>query len=312
MGENSKIEWCHHSFNIVWGCTKVSPACTNCYAEAWAKRMGFDVWGPNAERRLLSESYWKQPLKWNRQAEAEGQRKRVFCSSMADVFEDHPTVASQRERLWPLIEQTPMLDWLLLSKRPENMTRFAPSSWAGGWPENAWALATAENQEWASKRITELLRVPAEIRGISAEPLLGPIDFTDWLDHAICRFCQGRSWNEGIDCDRCGGLGEQSRPIDLIIVGGESGHQARPMHPQWVRDIRAQCAAYNVNFFFKQWGEFLPGSQAKHLSDAELTKFKAQPLDSEGVSSWQFRVGKHLAGRLLDGKEYNEMPRSCE
>jgi protein gp37 len=140
MGKDTKIEWAKHTFNIVWGCTKVSEACASCYAEALAKRFGHSVWGADKERRKLGEAYWKQPLKWNAAAGAAGVRERVFCSSMADVFEDHPTVAEERQKLWPLIESTPNLNWLLLTKRPENMLKFTP--WSARWPSNIWAMCT--------------------------------------------------------------------------------------------------------------------------------------------------------------------------
>ena len=149
MARDSKIEWTHHTHNIVWGCTRVSPACQNCYAEAMAKRWGYDVWGPG-ERRTLSDSYWRQPLSWDAEARREGVRRRVFACSMCDVFEDHPTVAREREKLWALIARTTYLDWLLLTKRPENIARFCP--WQDRWPPHVWAMATAESQEWLDRR----------------------------------------------------------------------------------------------------------------------------------------------------------------
>lgn len=172
MGKDSGIEWTHHTFNIVFGCTKVSEACRSCYAEAFAKRLGLDVWGENKPRKTLSADYWKQPLKWDKAAAAAGERHRVFCSSMADVFEDHPTVAEQRLRLWPLIEATPNLDWLLLTKRPENIHRHGP--WMS-WPENVWLGTTTENQARFDERWPYLRDTEAVVRFVSAEPMLGPI-----------------------------------------------------------------------------------------------------------------------------------------
>jgi protein gp37 len=129
MGETTGITWTDHTFNIVWGCHKVSDECKHCYAEAWSKRVGLKVWGQNGARRTFGEKHWHEPLKWNRDAERAGVRARVFCSSMADVFESHPTLTEERQKLWPLIGLTPWLDWQLLTKRPENMRRFAPEAW---------------------------------------------------------------------------------------------------------------------------------------------------------------------------------------
>jgi protein gp37 len=132
MGENSKIEWTTHTFNPWWGCTKVSEACKHCYAEAWAKRLGQRVWGPKSKRRFFTDQHWKQPLTWNRKAEGAKERPRVFCASMADVFENQTELESHRRRLWDLIEATPNLDWLLLTKRPMNVKQL--SGWTLDWP----------------------------------------------------------------------------------------------------------------------------------------------------------------------------------
>lgn len=143
MGENSKIEWTHHTFNTWWGCVKVSPACDNCYAESLSKRFG-DHWGPKAEYRTFSDKHWNEPLRWNRAAEKAGERHRVFCASMADVF-DNRAPEGARERLWALIRQTPHLDWLLLTKRPQNIAEMLPEDWGDGYP-NVWLGVTVENQ----------------------------------------------------------------------------------------------------------------------------------------------------------------------
>ncbi len=136
MAKNSRIEWTTHTFNPWWGCVKVSPACKHCYAESWAKRVGSNVWGIKAERRFFGDKHWAEPLKWDVLAAASGVRARVFCASMADVFEDRRDLDVHRARLWKLIEATPHLDWLLLTKRPEIISRLAP--WANQWPENVW------------------------------------------------------------------------------------------------------------------------------------------------------------------------------
>src|SRR6185503_17179454 len=154
MARDSKIEWTHHTFNPWWGCTKVSPGCKHCYAETWAKRVGKALWGPKAPRREPSDAYWRQPLAWNADALRRGRRARVFCASMADVFEDRRDLDASRERLWQLIAESPKLDWLLLTKRPQNVSRLAP--YGESWPDNVWLGATAENQKWLDKRMREL------------------------------------------------------------------------------------------------------------------------------------------------------------
>ena len=231
MAEHSTIEWTDHTFNPWWGCTKVSPACDHCYAEGWAKRTGHDVWGAKSSRRFLSESTWKQPERWNRAAARAGTRMRVFCASMADVFEWGHRLSAARERLWELIERTPHLDWLLLTKRPHLVQRLAP--WSTRWPAHVWLGTTAENQRFAAKRIPHLLEIPCRIRFLSCEPLLGPVDLAQWIDD-----------------------------LHWVIAGGESGGRARPTHPGWVRALREQCVAGNVAFHFKQWGAWQPREEA--------------------------------------------------
>ena len=144
MARNSKIEWTDHTFNPWWGCTKVSPACDHCYAETWARRVGLDVWSSGKPRRFLSDAYWQQPHRWNKQARVANQRARVFCASMSDVFEWKKELTPWRHKLWELIEETPYLDWLLLTKRPHLVTRMTP--WNDDWPRNVWLGVTVENQ----------------------------------------------------------------------------------------------------------------------------------------------------------------------
>ena len=159
MSENSKIEWTDHTFNPWSGCVKVSPACQHCYAAALPPAYRRNaVWGAHTDRMPASDSYWAQPLAWDRKARKEGVRRRVFCASTADVFEDRADLDPLRERLWDLIQKTPNLDWLLLTKRPEVMFKWSQSH---PWPVNAWAGTTVESQDWADRRIPWLLRVPA-------------------------------------------------------------------------------------------------------------------------------------------------------
>lgn len=247
MAKNSRIEWTNHTFNPWWGCVKVSPACKHCYAEAWSKRVGQKVWGPKSDRRFFGEKHWSEPLKWNAEAAATGERRRVFCASMADVFEDREGLDEWRIRLWGLIELTPNLDWLLLTKRPERVERSVP--WTQKWPANVWIGTTVENQEWADERLPHLKRLPAAVRFISAEPLLGPVDLRPWLGSTL----------------------------DWVITGGESGPKARPSSPTWFRNVMNQCMEADVAFHFKQWGDWAPGqginlakARAEHAADGTL------------------------------------------
>lgn len=216
--KDSKIEWTHHTFNPWWGCSKVSPGCSHCYAEALSKRTGNTIWGNESPRRFFGDKHWNEPLKWNAEAAFDGMRRRVFCASMADIFEDRHDLVPHRSRLFSLIELTPWLDWLLLTKRPENIHRLAGLP----MPNNVWLGTSAEDQERWNERVPVLLSLPATIHFVSAEPLLGPITMNEF------------------------------RP-DWLIVGGESGSKARSMERNWVVSLRNQCDSRTV-FFFKQWG----------------------------------------------------------
>lgn len=276
MGADSKIEWTHHTFNPWMGCTKVSPECANCYAEELMDtRYGKTKWGPRGLRVIKAESGWREPLKWNRDAASKGERARVFCASLADVFEWNDTmpkeawaaVCAARERLFNLIDETPWLDWLLLTKRPENIRKAMPSP-----PLNVW-LGTSVGNANAKHRIDTLRNTPASVRFLSCEPLIGPL---------------GKLNLDG---------------IHWVIAGGESGPHARPMHPEWAREIRDQCQAAGVAFFFKQWGEFAVTSEPTDAFNRATKNFETVPAGG-GMA----RIGKKAAGRLLDGVEWNEYP----
>lgn len=235
MGIETEIAWTDSTFNPWWGCFKISAGCKNCYADTFAKRVGLKVWGQDAEHRRFGDKHWREPEKWNRAAERDGRRQRVFCASMADVFEGRNEDADDRARLFALIEATPHLDWLLLTKRPQNMIALAPDRWRGGWPPNAWAGTTVEDQNCGDERVPELLKVPAQIRFLSMEPLIAPVIF------------RGRHWfDQTADFMRGG--------ISWAIVGGESGHGARPFDVAWARSIRRYCDEAGVAYFFKQAG----------------------------------------------------------
>lgn len=227
MGKDSKIEWTDHTFNPWTGCTKVSEGCAHCYAESLNKKFnGGRNWGVGAPRAVSSDAYWRQPFKWDVEAQRDGVRRRVFCASMADVF-DPEAPADVRKRLWNLIAATPFLDWLLLTKRPERVREFLPDPWGpNGWP-NVWLGTSVENQRRADERVPRLLNIPARVRFLSCEPLLGPVSLLrqDWLS--------GLHW---------------------VITGGESGRGARPVDPEWFRMLKADCEFGGVAFFMKQMG----------------------------------------------------------
>ena len=277
MAQHTKIEWTDHTFNPWWGCSKVSPACDHCYAEAWAKRTGHRVWGQRAPRRHLSDAYWKQPLRWNRQAQAARRRHRVFCASMADVFEWRADLKPARARLWQLIEDTPHLDWLLLTKRPHLAQRLAP--WRGEWPAGVWLGATVESQKFAASRIAPLADSGARTTFVSCEPLLGPLDLRGWL---------------------------RAGAIDWVIAGGESGGCARPCDPAWLRGLRDQCAAAGTPFHFKQWGDWLPLEGEAQRTEAPA----ARVLRDRRYSVPFVRRGKKRCGRELDGRHWDDAPGS--
>jgi protein gp37 len=278
VGKNSSIEWTHHTFNPWWGCEKVSPACRNCYAESVARRFGHGVWGAKAPRRFFGENHWREPLRWNAVAEIERERKRVFCASMADVFEARVELNPARARLWELVGLTPWLDWLLLTKRPEAVTSLI--RWGRSWPENVWIGTTVENQEWADRRLPHLARIPAARRFLSCEPLLGSVDLSPWLAPA-----------------------NPSRyPVDWVIAGGESGPSARPMLPAWPAELRDACRTANVPFFFKQWGSWTPSRSPARPHDEVI-------FDAATMRTFHMRkVSKIAARRDLDGRTWDEIP----
>lgn len=326
MASDSKIEWTDHTFNGWWGCQKVHAGCANCYAEATDHRWGGDHWGPKQPRRFILGE-WSKPARWQREAAEAGVMRRVFASSMCDVFEDYDgpmidvhgnrvdhTLDSCRASIFEMIEQTPNLIWLLLTKRPENVTRMVPGPWLDVWPSNVMTGTSPCDQHTADKCIPALLKVPGK-RFLSMEPLLGAVDLRLYCIDGIA-----------VDplCDDCGDRhdGRCEPGIHWVIVGGESGGGARPMHPDWVRSIRDQCAAAGVPFFFKQWGAWVPQVQAH--PDALTPKTAANALyvapdgstrdanhGARGDSATVQRVGKKAAGQLLDGVEHNGMPGSA-
>jgi protein gp37 len=236
MGRTA-ISWTDLTFNLWWGCVRVSPGCVGCYADMTARRYGHaGLWRRSGPRRFLGEGTWSQPRKWNRDAELAGRVDLVFCSSMADAFEIHPVaeIAEQqelaRQRLWQMVDAYPFLIWQLLTKRLDNVADLVP--WGDTWPRNVWLGTSVEDQERAYSRLSLLTTYPADIavRFVSVEPLLEPVQIEPWL--AIPRHVG----------------------VDWVIVGGESGGKARRFELSWARDIRDQVARSSAAFFFKQTG----------------------------------------------------------
>lgn len=322
MSDNTKIEWCDSTFNPWIGCTKVSPECDNCYAEA-----DFDLrkhrvkWGTGNQRSRTSPENWKKPLQWDRKHDeffaVNGLRRRVFCASLADVF-DNEVPAAWRHDLFNLIHDTPNLDWLLLTKRPQNIIRMVNESGcvAGNGtrylPGNVWLGASAGDQNRVDMNVPPLLRAKeatgARFAFLSIEPLLGPVVLPECTGNYRCKM-------NGID-------GHSERPLgglDWIVVGGESGQHARPMHPDWVRALRDQCAAAGVPFLFKQWGEWVPhgpipgGDEARDLRNGIVQYMIGDGREFDGHfrrgDAAVRRVGKKAAGRLLDGVQHDGYPK---
>ena len=273
MSEHSKIEWTDHTFNPWWGCMKVSDGCRNCYAETFAKRVGQRVWGPpsTTTRREFSAKHWAEPLNWHAAALAEGKRARVFCASMADVFEDHPVAAQERPRLWETISACTSLDWLLLTKRPENIIDMLPVGWKHQLPPHIWIGTSTENQQTADERIPHLLMVPAAVRFLSMEPLLGPVDLEREVVLPTGKSCQP------LYVDHISGRQEDAKHIDWVILGGESGHGYRDMDVQWVADIAEQCKAAGIAVFVKQDSGRYPAKQGRIPDELMLREFPASP-----------------------------------
>lgn len=241
MAEETGISWADATFNPFIGCTRVSPACDNCYAATLAARHGWAKWGVGETRRRTSEANWRGPLKWNRRAAITGYRPRVFCASLADIF-DNEVEQAWRDDLWQLLRETPNLRWILLTKRVGNAPKMLPADWPFA---NAGLMSTLENQEVWDRDFRKLMAVPAVWHGVSAEPLLGPIDIG------------------------------AAKP-DWIITGGESGTGFRPLDMDAVRSLRDQCARNGITFHHKQNGGIrgkdagclVDGVEHKHFPEA--------------------------------------------
>lgn len=327
----TKIEWCQETWNPVTGCTKISEGCHNCYAERMAKRLAGRYGYPKDEPfkpGIFHQDKINLPLSWKHQ-------KKVFVCSMGDIFHDDVDIDHQI-KIFDRISQAKNITFMILTKRPENALRFCiqcglipsglplpacPTPSGVEWPKNAWLGVTAENQQRADERIPILLSIPAAVRFVSVEPMLGKIDFRKWLPH-----------HENCRCPECYHRAFKSKPaytLDWVICGGESGPCARPMHPDWALSLRDQCVAAGVPFFFKQWGEWGPRDCFSKCVEVDPDDKKwpsvkinkngfnvSTDLDIAGVPGcgfddhavWMQKCGKKISGNLLGGQEWNQYP----
>lgn len=250
MGQNSKISWTDHTFNPVWGCTKVGPGCDHCYAESFDRRVGGDHWGAGKLRREFGDKHWNEPLKWNAAAEKAGVRAKVFCASFADVF-DKEWPAYARPRLWKMIKATPWLDWIIVTKRIGNAVDMFPEDWGDGY-DNVWLLITVVTQEEADRDVPKLMHTPAKVRGLSVEPQLGHIHlgYIGWPNGKGER---RTGYNALIGARyENGEMVERLPKLDWVITGAESGYGRRDYDEEWARSLRDQCEIVGIAFFYKQ------------------------------------------------------------
>lgn len=281
MAEKTEIAWTDATFNPWIGCTRVSEGCRHCYAETLARNRMKIAWGPSATRKRTSDAYWRQPMRWQRKGfyscpvcswrgdeeetdfhlcprcgeYTETGFRRVFCASLADVFEDNPQVTAWRNELFDLVARTPALEWLMLTKRPENIAKMWQAI-----PPNVWLGATVEDQAVYAERVTGLLQIipnmprQGNILFLSIEPMLGPISLN------------------------------KKTPVDWVICGGESGPDARPLDLDWVRDLQAQCKEQDIRFFFKQFGTaYAERHSLRHRAGADESEF---PPEFQGLRAF--------------------------
>ena len=272
MGMNSEISWCDDTFNPWAGCFKVSPGCDNCYAETKSEMDGLKIWGPHADRTYYGDWHWGAPSDSETLARREGRRRRVFCGSMCDWAEGRKEQRPHLKRLWSVIERTPSLDWLLLTKRPGAIPACYPAEWLEIPRNNVWMGTTTERQEELDLRWPILRDIQAEVRWLSLEPLLGPIMLPD--DFLALG---NRAW---------------------CVVGGESGEHVRPMAQSWALRLRDQCVEAGVPFFFKQWGNWAPVPEG-------MSKGIRCTIDGQEMVRFP---SKTAAGHLLDGRVWEEYP----
>jgi protein gp37 len=346
VADGTGIEWTEATWNPLVGCTKVSPGCDRCYAETLVNRFAgsnkafpnrFDVVTMRDERMLT------QPLRWTRP-------RRIFVNSLSDLFHQavpdefiaqvfavmavagrhtFQLLTKRHARMRALLGSNRFVELvgqhaegLALSQRPGSGRCRIPGAgddWTDGWPlPNVWLGVSVEDQHWADIRIPALLETPAAVRWISAEPLLGPVSLSPWLRPEPCRKCGGSGSiavpGGGAQCPTCRYddrlRAGREEALDWVVGGGESGKGARPMHPQWARDLRDQCDAAWVPFLFKQWGHWAP-QPAERPTIAQTASF-SMGEDGAGVH-WRrgtemWPVGKKAAGRQLDGRTHDGYP----
>lgn len=294
MAITTGIAWCDATANFWIGCTKVSPACDHCYAEAeWANRRRRVTWGPHGARDFVKAGAGVIRTVQKNAAEFCQMRGRppiVFINSLSDFADNHASIdPTWRTAVWNCIRTAPDVMFVILTKRPQNLPHYLPEDWGDGWP-NVILGTTAENQVEADRRLPHLVAIPATIRLVSAEPLLGAIDLTPWLDE-----------------------------IGWVIGGGESGPNARPCHPDWAHTLRDQCAITNVPFFWKQWGEWIDYETALDVigEDSPLIGDGQKRLRRHGTNrgdltvlgnAMMIRAGLKTTGHLLDGAEHHAFP----
>lgn len=363
MGVHTGIAWCDATLNLWHGCTKVSQGCQFCYAELLSTQMReTTAWGPKGTR--VEVKTWRSILnKIRKRAKKENRRLRVFCQSMSDTFEGPETMGGKDSDNWKLVSQLqdellgeiifeyPELDFLLLTKRPENVLavchrhdepRDDSIGYDGSYyvfPSNLWIGTSVEDQKTADERIPHLLQIPATVRFLSCEPLLGEVMLTKAF-YPVCKNCDGPGIYPQNDpdalecCPYCDGQGfledgsieGDLQPINWVICGGESGPNARPLNPKWARSIRDQCVEASVPFFFKQFGEWAEMSVVGHdaywdapsrclvdnKGNFQVFADKApegslKAIRDESVVALA-RVGKKKAGDILDGVDWKQFP----
>jgi protein gp37 len=320
MSETSKIEWTRSTFNPWIGFTKVSPGCDNCYAEVTTPARSMKIhWGAGQQRHRTTAANWNQVRKRNAKAAETGEFWPVFTASLADIF-DNEVPDEWRSDFWALARDCPYLTLQVLTKRIGNAPRMLPADWGNGYP-NVWLGIPVVNQEEADRDIPKLLTTPAAVRWLSMEPLLGPVDLTQ-MPNSTC-LAEGQPYLNPLYGFAFDGHGDtcNAPSIDGVVVGGESGLQARPMHPDWARSLRDQCAEAGVPFLFKQWGEWAPTRPvAGGDLGGDMLRDSVRILKPVGENDGHFRrgdvfmrkVGKKAAGRLLDGRTWDELPHVSE
>ncbi len=304
MGLNTEISWCDHTSNLFWGCVKVSPGCKFCYADTLDNRYNHDDrhWGPSSSRKLVRS--WKKNLNdMRKSAIANNRRETVFVMSMGDIFEDDQplsnnhdtnwkTINDVREEFFGMVDDYPELIFLLLTKRPENIHGMIPMHWLNDmWPQNVWFGTSIVNQDEVVPRLKALSALSDSGRTfISVEPMLGPVTLN--VNIGLQDFLGNEFATYGTSIPK------------WVIVGGESGQKARPMNPDWVRNLRDECLAAGIPFHFKQWGENYP---------IEYVESYYESLDNRTLEIKRLKFekrGKHNAGNVLDGKRHLGFPES--